>query len=314
MDYNQAYNTILTWITDNNNKEITAAIMRDVLKTLLDFADENIGDTGDLFQETNTVDAINELYSLVNGININAPLQVLYGAPNPNTTPPAVSFQAPDIYVREEDALRTVYMYNGVSWIEIMNFKLAVLKNGSFVGSASRMNFLGGNWDISFDPITGQANIEVTGAGVAKLEDVGDVPPYPNDGKVYKLNEENGVLTWEEDAGGGTIPDEESINGTAIYNGAMTGTVELDLATFTDLYGILTGNTIITVSNTPASGESFVRSATIKSTTTESLQLPVGWKLIGEYKADGSENDLEMKFTNYPTVGLKVLVYINEIP
>ena len=63
------------------------------------------------------------------------------------------------------------------------------------------MNFLGGNWDISFDPITGQANIQVTGAGVAKLEDVGDVPAYLNDGKVNKLNEENGVLTWEEDAG-----------------------------------------------------------------------------------------------------------------
>lgn len=315
MTYNQALAEIVTWITSNNNKEITAAIMRDVLTTLLDYSAENIGDTGDLFAETNTVDAINELKSLIDGIDLTLGLQVHNGTANPNTTPPAGGYAAPDIYVRENGALKEVYIFDGNTWVQIMVFSMPIYEAGLFKGSAKSLDFVGGNFTLTFDPITGVMSVAVTGEGVAKLEDVGDVPAYPNDSQDWVLVEKDGDLTWElKSGGGGVIPSEESINGTAIYNGSLTGTVNLDLSTFSDYYGILTGNTVITVSNTPASGKSFVRSATIKSTATESLQLPVGWKLIGEYKADGSENDLEIKFTNYPTVGLKVLVYINKIP
>jgi hypothetical protein len=112
---------------------------------------------------------------------------------------------------------------------------------------------------------------------------------------------------------GAVILTEEDIDGTATYNGTMTGAVELDLATFTDIYGILTGNTAITVINTPASGETFARSMILKSDTTETLTLPVAWKQIGEFVNDGTEYDFEMKFTNYPTAGLKVVVYINSL-
>ena len=217
MDYNTALATIITWITDNNNKEITAAIMRDVLKTLLDFSDENIGDTANLFQENNTVDAINELYSLVNGININAPLRVFSGTDNPNITPPITSFAAPDIYVRQDGALKNVYMFDGNNWVQIMNVKIGVWKDSAFIGNASSINFAGGNWIVSFDPITGQASVESTGVGVAELADIGDVPAYPNDGQEWVLVELDGDLTWELKGSGG---GEDYVKSTADFDTA----------------------------------------------------------------------------------------------
>ena len=108
-------------------------------------------------------------------------------------------------------------------------------------------------------------------------------------------------------------PSEEDIDGTALYDATLTGTENLDLSTFTALYGILTGNTTITVTNTPASGESFVRSLKIVSTATESLTLPVGWNVIGTYSADTTVNDIQIEFSNFPTEGLVVTAYINQL-
>lgn len=164
MDYNQAYQTILTWITDNNNKEITAAIMRDVLKTLLDFADENIGDTSILFDKDNTVDAINELKNIVDNINISQPLVVHNGSDDPNVNPP-VNFNAPDIYVRVDGILKTAYMYNGMRWVEILTFKIPTRQDGLWLGNVSSLNFVGAEWQLTFDPGTGQLTMEIVGGG-----------------------------------------------------------------------------------------------------------------------------------------------------
>lgn len=105
---------------------------------------------------------------------------------------------------------------------------------------------------------------------------------------------------------------EEEIDGTAIYDATFTGVENLDLDTFTALRAILTGNTTITVSNTPSSGESFVRSLKISSTATESLTLPVGWNVTGTYSADTTINDIQIEFSNFPTAGLVVKAYINQ--
>ena len=207
MTYNEALAEIVTWITDNNNKEITAAIMRDVLKTLLDFADENIGDTGDLFQETNTVDAINELKSLIDGIDLTLGLQVHNGTVDPNVTPPAGGYAAPDIYVREDDALKEVYIFNGKTWVQIINFSFPIYEAGIFKGNATSLDFVGGNFTLTYDAITGVMTVEVTGEGVEKLEDVGDVPPYPDDGQEWVLVEKDGDLTWELKATSGGITE-----------------------------------------------------------------------------------------------------------
>jgi len=145
---------------------------------------------------------------------------------------------------------------------------------------------------------------ETTPVGADLLYLVDDVSGTPTSKKVTVANMKTAVQ-----------PTEEEIVGTALYDATLTGTENLDLSTFTALRGILTGNTTITVTNTPASGESFVRSLTLSSTATESLTLPVSWNVVsGTYSADTSLNDFQIEFSNFPTVGLIVKVYINTIP
>ena len=111
-----------------------------------------------------------------------------------------------------------------------------------------------------------------------------------------------------------SIPLEEDIKGTATYNATMTGTVNLDFATFASFFGILTGNTTITVSNLPAPGESIIRSLKIKSTTTETLTMPTtNWHYVGTYVPDGSVYDFQIEATNFPTVGIYITCYINKL-
>ena len=249
MTYNQALAEIITWITDNNNKEITAAIMRDVLTTLLDYSAENIGDTDNLFAETNTVDAINNLKSLIDGIDLTLGLTVHNGINNPNIVPPS-SYAAPDIYVREDDALKEVYIFNGKSWIQIINFSFPIYEAGIFKGNATSLDFSGGNFDLTYDAITGVMTVEVTGEGVDKLEDVGDVPTYPNDGQDWVLVELDGALTWElKGSGGGGQVD--SVVGTA-------GEIEVD---DTD-----PANPIVSLSTTITDAISDIQEDYVKST------------------------------------------------
>lgn len=106
--------------------------------------------------------------------------------------------------------------------------------------------------------------------------------------------------------------DEEQIDGTAAEDATLTGAESIDLGTHTDAYFTLTGNTTISVTNTPAADKSFVRSWTVKSTATETLTLPGTWVVIGEYVADGSENFLTIRFSNFTTAGAKVVCYITQ--
>ena len=106
---------------------------------------------------------------------------------------------------------------------------------------------------------------------------------------------------------------EEQVDGTAIYDATFTGTENLDLSTFTALRAVLTGNTTLTASNTPASGESFVRSLTTSSTASETLTLPVSWNVFGTYQANTNLHDIQIEFSNFPTEGLVVKAFINEL-
>ena len=105
---------------------------------------------------------------------------------------------------------------------------------------------------------------------------------------------------------------EEEIDGTATEDAGFTGAESIDLSTHTDAYYTLTGNTTISVTNTPAVNTSFVRTWTIKSNTTEALALPVAWTVIGSYLATGVENYLTIRFSNYTTAGAKVVCYITQ--
>ena len=134
------------------------------------------------------------------------------------------------------------------------------------------------------------------------------------DDELYIVTDTGGTPTSQKIAYS-DLTKEELIKGTALYNGAMSGTVNLDLATFASFRGILTGNTTITVTNTPAVGESFTRSLKISSTATESLTLPVGWNIVsGTYGATTAVDDFQIEFSNFATAGLIVTVYINAIP
>ena len=106
---------------------------------------------------------------------------------------------------------------------------------------------------------------------------------------------------------------EENIVGTAIENAAMTGTVNLDLDTFSYFKGELTGATTITVTNEPAFNTSFVKSLKINSTTTESITLPATWDVIGSYVADGSDNYFTIIFSNLTIAGANATCYINQV-
>jgi len=97
---------------------------------------------------------------------------------------------------------------------------------------------------------------------------------------------------------------------TATYSATSTAVTTLDCDTFDSRYQILTVNTDIQWSNTPASGESFVK--TLEVIGTFSLSFSTSTKIIGTYNDDGSTvNIITVNFANYPTVGLRTTVMIN---
>lgn len=103
-----------------------------------------------------------------------------------------------------------------------------------------------------------------------------------------------------------------SLDQTTSENLTMTGSVNLDLATFDSFEGLLTGNTTITVSNTPSTGITFTRNLIISGNAgTETLTLPGTWNLYGEYVVD-EINYLTIEFANFTTNGLQVNCFINQ--
>ena len=91
-----------------------------------------------------------------------------------------------------------------------------------------------------------------------------------------------------------------------------TAITSLDCDTFDSKYQILTANTDIQWTNTPAEGVSFVKNLEVVSATTESLAFTTATKVIGSYVADGTVNLVTVNFANYPTVGLRITVLITQ--
>jgi hypothetical protein len=145
--------------------------------------------------------------------------------------------------------------------------------------------------------------IEVTNAGAGNSYAGRILDGNEAVGKIIACTNSDGRFEWK---------NEESIYGTATYNGTDTGSVVLDFATFSDTYRILTGNTTYTYTNTPATGYSIVRSMTVKSNAAETLTFGGSATTIGTYDTSGVENYVSIKATNFPTVGLKIVVYITQ--
>ena len=101
--------------------------------------------------------------------------------------------------------------------------------------------------------------------------------------------------------------------GDATYSATSTAITSLDLSLFDSRYQILTVNTDIQFTNTPASGETFVKTLEVISTTAETLGFSTATKVIGEFVSDGATvNLITINFANYPTVGLRITVMINQ--
>lgn len=104
---------------------------------------------------------------------------------------------------------------------------------------------------------------------------------------------------------------EEKILGTALYNAGLTGATDIDLNTFSDYYGILTGNTTITFTNTPASGKTIVRTMELSGNYTFAISGVTSE--IGSYDGTATVNILYIKISNFPTAGLKIRVEYQNI-
>lgn len=112
--------------------------------------------------------------------------------------------------------------------------------------------------------------------------------------------------------GTATIPNEEEIVGTALYNATTTGAVDIPCSTFVSWNRILTGNTTFTFTETPESGKSFTRFMNVKSSTAETLAFANADYIVGEYINDGNPNFITIELSNYPTAGLEITVFINQ--
>jgi len=112
---------------------------------------------------------------------------------------------------------------------------------------------------------------------------------------------------------GATKPILDFTSETAIYSATSTAITTLDCDTFDSRYQILTANTDIQWTNTPASGESFVKNLEVVSTATESLAFSTATKIIGSFVSDGTTvNLITVNFANYPTLGLIITVLITQ--
>lgn len=108
----------------------------------------------------------------------------------------------------------------------------------------------------------------------------------------------------------GALPEtplEEEIYGTALY-ASISGASDLDITTFSSHYFSLSGNATHTLTGLPSIGKSIVKTLLVKSSTVETYAITNATKVIGEYVNDGNENRVTIEASNYPTVGLRIMV------
>lgn len=171
MTYTQALAYIQQWITDNNNKEITASVMRDVLDKILLYVRDSIGDVDDLQQGADVVDAINILFGEIANLNIDFPIKVHEGASDPNITPPS-SFATPDFYIRND--VQT-YIYTGTSWVLIQDstvftpsLELVVQEGNTTSRKLVGTDYFPNKGDNDFAQIKDLGSVQVAGLNVKK--------------------------------------------------------------------------------------------------------------------------------------------------
>jgi len=104
---------------------------------------------------------------------------------------------------------------------------------------------------------------------------------------------------------------EEKINGTAIENLTMTGSVNIDFNSHAHGKFILTGNTTWTFINTPVVGKSITRTYEVNSAVSQSLAITNTIQPFSSFLNDGSINFITVVASNTTTSGLKINVFFN---
>ena len=60
-------------------------------------------------------------------------------------------------------------------------------------------------------------------------------------------------------------------------------------------------------------GKSIVKNLIVSSPSSQTLTFPISYTIIGTYDITGVENYIAIKFSNFPTVGLKATVFISQV-
>ena len=117
------YTTVLgqinTYIVANGNNEITANVLNPILKIILDFASNNIGDLSTLTtdEKNSIVESINSLKQNFDNL-VNKGVQLHTGYDDPNTTPPP-TYNYADFYMQldsGDDSPIYLWQWNGIEW------------------------------------------------------------------------------------------------------------------------------------------------------------------------------------------------------
>jgi hypothetical protein len=120
------------------------------------------------------------------------------------------------------------------------------------------------------------------------------------------------LTAHEADVANPHVVKEEQVDGTSAEDLTLTGAENISLADNVDMYLKLTGNAVITFTDTPSVGFSIVRSYTVESSVAETLGIANSTDEFGEYAADTTINEMVVKASNYATEGLIIRVFFSQ--
>lgn len=180
--------------------------------------------------------------------------------------------------------------------LDPINGQIVSVSETGYNASTNNLNLSDSDVEMDgFECVVEVAGTRNFGSGNIVLG-VGDV--LANNGSIYYKKVDN-------NQGGGSE--------TATYSATSTAVTTLDCDTFDSRYQILTVNTDFQFSNTPASGETFVKTLEIITTAGETLTFSTADKVTGTLTSDNTTvNLININLANYPTLGLRITVNITQ--
>lgn len=118
------------------------------------------------------------------------------------------------------------------------------------------------------------------------------------------------IRVWAENE---PLPSEEDIQGNVYENTTATGAINVSANDYSAMVLTLTGNTSITITDTPASGKTKAMSGMVQSNTTETFAITNATRTVGEFVADGTINTFTIDMIYGPSTGLEIIVTYNQV-